>query len=352
MYKIIILIISVIILSSCGTKHSDEYVSISGLIAHNDASEILLLARNYKKTIPIKLDGTFSDTLKLVKNGYFTLSDGKHRAMMFLKNGDEIKINFDYTSFNNSLSFSGKGSEINQYIIDRKLFETKERPNDLRRLSKLDESAFNDKMTFFETEYKKMLSNVNIDSAYKANETSRIKRGLNKTKRGYMSERLRITKLAVGMPSPKFVNFENEKGGTTSLDDFKGKYVYIDVWATWCRPCIGEIPSMKKIEHAFKGKKIAFVSISVDNGRGYKGNSKEATKEAAKLGWHKMVKEKDMGGVQLFADNAWQSDFIKSYGITGIPRFILLDPNGNIVNSNAPRPSSRNLSILLSELPL
>jgi thiol-disulfide isomerase/thioredoxin len=140
---------------------------------------------------------------------------------------------------------------------------------------------------------------------------------------------IKLKTVAKGKPSPKFYNYENFNGGTTSLDDLKGKYVYIDVWATWCAPCKAEIPSLKKIEDKYHNKNITFVSISVDR-------KKDHNK------WLKMVKEKEMKGYQLFADNDWNSDFVKAYLILGIPRFILIDPKGNIVNSNAPRPSDNS----------
>jgi alkyl hydroperoxide reductase subunit AhpC len=94
---------------------------------------------------------------------------------------------------------------------------------------------------------------------------------------------------------------------------------------------------MKRVEEQFHGKNIEFVGISVDTKRDYEK-------------WKKFVTTKDLKGIQLFADNDWNSDFVKAYGITGIPRFILIDPKGNIVNANADRPSSPALTALLSEL--
>jgi thiol-disulfide isomerase/thioredoxin len=141
-----------------------------------------------------------------------------------------------------------------------------------------------------------------------------------------------------GKPSPTF-NYENQKGGTTSLESLKGKYVYIDVWATWCGPCRQEIPSLEKVEEQFKGRNIVFVSISVDN-------SKDREK------WSKLVTEKKMSGIQLLADKEFDSKFIKEYNIQGIPRFILIDANGNIVNAKAPKPSDPKLIELLNSLPL
>ncbi|MCK0130821.1 TlpA family protein disulfide reductase [Flavobacteriaceae bacterium F08102] len=146
-----------------------------------------------------------------------------------------------------------------------------------------------------------------------------------------------LKKLSKGQPSPEFNDYSNHAGGTTSLSDFKGKYVYIDVWATWCGPCLAEVPSLKKVEKQYHGKNIAFVSISIDT-------------EKARDSWRKMVTDKQLSGVQLIADKDWSSKFIEAYEINSIPRFILIDPDGKIVNANAPRPSNKELITLFNEL--
>ncbi|WP_299886549.1 TlpA disulfide reductase family protein [uncultured Lacinutrix sp.] len=147
----------------------------------------------------------------------------------------------------------------------------------------------------------------------------------------------RAENLVKGKPSPVFVNYENHKGGTTSLSDLKGKYVYVDVWATWCGPCKAEIPSLKKIEKEYHDKNIAFVSTSIDVADSHQK-------------WVDMVNKEELGGVQLMADNDWKSKFVVDYGINGIPRFILIDPQGNIVNADAPRPSNPKLKELFNSL--
>ena len=148
-----------------------------------------------------------------------------------------------------------------------------------------------------------------------------------------------LKSLAKGSPSPKFNDYENNAGGSKSLDDLKGKYVYIDVWATWCGPCIAEIPSLKKLEKDFHNKNIEFVSISIDRKKDHEK-------------WKKMIVSKELEGLQLFADDNWNSKFIKDYMIKGIPRFILIDPQGNIINANAKRPSNEKLVETLKSLNL
>jgi len=143
--------------------------------------------------------------------------------------------------------------------------------------------------------------------------------------------------LSKGQPSPVFTDYINNAGGTSSLSDFRGKYVYIDVWATWCGPCLGQVPFLEEVEKKYHGKDIEFVSISIDT---------QDKREA----WSKMIADKELGGVQLLVDKDWNSDFIKAYKINSIPRFILLDPNGNIVSWNAPWPSKSELISLFNKL--
>jgi thiol-disulfide isomerase/thioredoxin len=145
-----------------------------------------------------------------------------------------------------------------------------------------------------------------------------------------------INALQPGKPSPKF-DYENQKGGKTSLENLKGKYIYIDLWATWCGPCVQEIPFLQKVEEQYKGKNIEFVSISID-----------AMKDQPK--WSKFVTEKQLGGIQLLAENEWESKFMKDYAVQGVPTFILIDPNGNIINARAPKPSDPKLIELLNSL--
>lgn len=142
--------------------------------------------------------------------------------------------------------------------------------------------------------------------------------------------------IAIGEKSPQF-SYKAIDGTTVSLSDLKGKYVYIDVWATWCPPCLKQVPYLKALEKQFHDRNIAFVSISVD-------------KEEARSKWQKMIDKKELSGIQLFADQSFDSDFMKAYGVNSIPRFILIDPEGNVVDPKAPSPSQSKTTELLQTL--
>ena len=139
-------------------------------------------------------------------------------------------------------------------------------------------------------------------------------------------------KIAPGKIAPLFT-YPDKEGNMVSLADFKGKYVYIDVWATWCSPCRKEIPFLKELEKEFHGKNVVFMSVSVD-------------KLADKEKWLKMLEAQEMSGIQLLADKAWKSSIAKDYIVKSIPRFILIDKEGKIFTSHAVRPSGKIKEVL------
>jgi len=114
-------------------------------------------------------------------------------------------------------------------------------------------------------------------------------------------------------------------GKEYALSDFKGKVVLVDVWSTWCTPCKKEIPYLNKLEKELHGKDVVFISVSVDKD---------------KKAWEKYLQEHEMGGIQLIGDKAFDSSITKNYNIHSIPRFLLFDKAGKILNSKADRPSN------------
>lgn len=144
-------------------------------------------------------------------------------------------------------------------------------------------------------------------------------------------------------------SYENVDGEIISLESLRGKYVYIDFWATWCSPCLKEIPYFKKIESQFKGEKIEFVGINVD-------------KLEAKEKWKKKVAQKELLGknqlnapLQGYADKDNIDDkfmkllYVNSFSI-GIPQFALIDPKGHIIDAFFYRPSNPKTEKYLSNL--
>lgn len=164
-------------------------------------------------------------------------------------------------------------------------------------------------------------------SLYQAIETDPSRLKLIKDK--YLARK----KTQKGASSPPFV-YEDLNGQVVTNEDLKGKLLYIDLWATWCGPCLREIPYFDTLQEAFKNQEITFLSVCQND-----------TKER----WQKMVKTKELKGLHLYAEGDG-GQFYKDYQVDGIPRYILLDAEGKIIDSDAKRPSNPLLKAELAEL--
>lgn len=160
------------------------------------------------------------------------------------------------------------------------------------------------------------------------------KRKLKETKKMY--EELVAVDM-IGHPAVDF-EFESYQGDSLCLQQFRGKYLLIDIWATWCGPCKAQIPYLKKLEEALRGKNIRFLSISVD-------------KQKDKEQWKSLVRQFGLEhGNCAIAPNEFNHPMFGKYRVKAIPRFVLIDPAGKVVMSSARFPSDPLLKMQLEEL--
>ncbi len=131
-----------------------------------------------------------------------------------------------------------------------------------------------------------------------------------------------LTKLREGSPAPDF-SLYNQYNELVTLDDFKGKYVYLDFWATWCKPCLTEMTVMTDLYKKY-GEDIEFVSISID------------PHQKSMVGFLNQHPEYEW----TFLHFGNHKDIRSDYNIRSVPSYFLIDPEGNLLQSPALPPSS------------
>lgn len=116
----------------------------------------------------------------------------------------------------------------------------------------------------------------------------------------------------------KFPDFEEKDldGKALSIANYKGKVVLIDFWATWCGPCVGELPNVLKAYEKFHGQGFEIIGVSLDSDEG-------------KL--KSFIADKKMTWQQFFDGKGWGNKLAAKYGIQSIPATYLLDGEGKII---------------------
>jgi peroxiredoxin len=147
-----------------------------------------------------------------------------------------------------------------------------------------------------------------------------------------IGERIALAaKFSIGAPAINFSQMD-DKGKLVSLSDFKGKYVLIDFWASWCGPCRIEYPFLRKAYSRFKDKNFEIIGVSLDD---------------SKTLWLNAIKSNNFDWIELSDLKGKKNDVAVSYGVAAIPQSFLLDPDGKIIAKNL---RGEQLELKLQEL--
>jgi len=403
--KLLIAIISAALLVAC-TQTNPNLVIITGEITNPKGESASFKGKDTTYVTGVNEDGTFEISFILDSAKYLDFSHGVEVTAMYVYPGDRIHLTIDTKKFDETITYEGSatssylakkyllregydffgevyylgsvdeyqasldeyksslGSEL-EAIKDSVFIEHEMSNNDkntayyAKRQAKFQEnlSEYGEDVRIYLMKFNKVVYKYNFYTAIDSLNSDEFDSMLNdfrmeidglissltdvdyaKKQEDHLEERIsmwRERKVLTdnmpqeGMPAIDFT-YPDIDGNEVSLSSLNGKLVYVDVWATWCGPCLGEIPSLQKLEEEYHGKNIAFLSVSVDT-------DKEA--------WLKMVKEDNLGGIQLWADG-W-SQITKDYAIFGIPRFMLFSADGKVISNDAPRPSSGEIRGLL-----
>ena len=398
----IVLILAAGIYLAMNTETDPNKVTITGEITNSKGELVTFSNLDTTYSTTANEDGTFAISFNLDSSTYLDFGHGLERTAMYVYPGDKIKISIDTEEFDETIKYKGSSSssflakkylleegsdffgkvyymsngeaykailddfkidviskfseitdsafinseiasidEKNTYFIGRQeklanysvdvktyMWETREIAKDFNFYAAIDSlniTDFNKMTEQYSAAFQSLLNNV-TDSEFIETAQQRIK----KTANSWLERKASTDNMPKeGEDAIDFI-YPDKDGNKFSLTSFKGNLVYVDVWATWCGPCKAEIPSLQELEADYHDKNITFLSVSVDT-------DKEA--------WEKMVKEQELGGVQLWADG-W-SKITKDYAIFGIPRFMLFDAIGNVISTDAPRPSSSEIRELL-----
>ncbi len=137
-------------------------------------------------------------------------------------------------------------------------------------------------------------------------------------------------KYAVNTPAPKF-SLPNSNDQNVSLSQYAGKVVYLNFWASWCRPCIRKMHEMKSLQKNLENEGVVFLNVSLDR---------------TKSSWLRSIKENKFSGIHLFAEGGTKSEVATTFEVKMLPQYYIIDKQGRF----AEKPDKFNLDELKTSI--
>ena len=335
--------------------NNTQEIVISGKIENVPEEGVLLVEKmDYPSpevidTISVASDGDFKYTLKYQHPDFYRLNLYNKQSADLVVDGFDLKVAADLANDENEPKVTGSPSvellsKAKEFLMSYQKEATgiseeytNARNEENEKGMKEAEAKFENLQKEISVEIKKMIEGnppnlttlqlvgmLNPDEDYEL-----IEKTSKQLKEKYPNvpavtrfteEIEKMNKLAVGQAAPDF-SLMTPEGKELSLSSFKGNYVLVDFWASWCRPCRVNNPKLVKLYDKYQGKNFDILGVSFDN---------------KKEDWEKAIKDDGLAWSQVSDLKGFESEVAEEYQIEAIPAVFLIDPDGNIVGKNMP----------------